>query len=57
MHFAVPFAATLQHTHSNSQQAIEQAAILTLNHLPSPDLGRTPVENRDLQLVFRHDCL
>ncbi|KAK9840330.1 hypothetical protein WJX74_007747, partial [Apatococcus lobatus] len=40
-----------------SQQAVQQAAAEAIASLPPPELGRVAIENRDLQLVFRHDCL
>lgn len=53
--FAMPFgrrvAPTLPHN------LLEQAAAQTIAMLPPPEYGPASVENRDLQLVFRHDCL
>ncbi len=40
-----------------SQQAVQTAAAEAIASLPPPELGRVAIENRDLQLVFRHDCL
>ncbi|KAK9846825.1 hypothetical protein WJX84_002893 [Apatococcus fuscideae] len=40
-----------------SQQAVQLAAAEAIASLPPPELGRVAIENRDLQLVFRHDCL
>lgn len=39
------------------QRLVQQAAAEAIASLPAPELGRVAVENRDLQLVFRHDCL
>lgn len=36
---------------------LEQAAAQTIAMLPPPECGPASVEHRDLQLVFRHDCL
>lgn len=36
---------------------MQQAAAEAIASLPPPELGRVAIENRDLQLVFRHDCL
>ena len=38
-------------------QIVQQAAAEAIASLPAPEYGRVAVENRDLQLVFRHDCL
>jgi hypothetical protein len=38
-------------------QIIQQAAAEAIASLPAPEYGRVAVENRDLQLVYRHDCL
>ncbi len=39
------------------QRLVQQAAAEAIASLPAPEFGRVAVENRDLQLVFRHDCL
>ncbi|KAK9793199.1 hypothetical protein WJX73_002582 [Symbiochloris irregularis] len=39
------------------QSSVQQAAADAISSLPLPELGGVAVENRDLQLVFRHDCL
>ncbi len=39
------------------QAMLDQAAAHTIAMLPPPEYGPASVENRDLQLVFRHDCL
>lgn len=39
------------------QRLLQQAAAEAIASLPAPEFGRVAVENRDLQLVFRHDCL
>ncbi|KAK9803602.1 hypothetical protein WJX72_004040 [[Myrmecia] bisecta] len=40
-----------------SLQLVQQAAADAIQSLPPVDVGRVAVESRDLQLVFRHDCL
>lgn len=40
-----------------SPQMVQSAAFDALQSLPPPDYGGLPLEQRDLQLVFRHDCL
>jgi len=40
-----------------SQQIIEQAVFDALQSLPPPDYSGATLSARDLQLVFRHDCL
>lgn len=39
------------------QSSVHQAAADAISSLPLPEMGGVAVENRDLQLVFRHDCL
>ena len=39
------------------QRLVQQAAAEAIASLPAPEFGRVAVENWDLQLVFRHDCL
>lgn len=53
--FAGAFARRINPT--LGQQFIQQAAADAISSLPQPEFGRVAVENRDLQLVFRHDCL
>jgi len=36
---------------------VQQAAAEAISSLPAAEVGRISLENRDLQLVFRHDCL
>ena len=36
---------------------VQQAAVDCLGSLPPPDYTGVALEQRDLQLVFRHDCL
>lgn len=36
---------------------LDRAVHDTLRSLPLPDYGQVPLERRQLQLVFRHDCL
>jgi hypothetical protein len=38
-------------------ELLEQAALDALRSLPAPDYAAAPIEARDLQIVFRHDCL
>lgn len=40
-----------------SLHVVQQVATECIASLPAPEYGRLPVEQRDLQLVFRHDCL
>ncbi len=40
-----------------SPQVVQQVATECIASLPAPEYGRLAVEQRDLQLVFRHDCL
>ena len=35
---------------------LDRAVHDTLRVLPQPDYGQVPLERRQLQLVFRHDC-
>ena len=53
--FAGPFARKLNP--KLSPQEVQQAAQEAVASLPSADNGRIALESRDLQLVFRHDCL
>ena len=53
--FAGAFARRVNPT--LSPQIVQQAAAEAIASLPAPEYGRVAVENRDLQLVFRHDCL
>ena len=53
--FAGPFARRINP--ALPQGLIQQAAAETIAVLPPPEYGPASVENRDLQLVFRHDCL
>ena len=53
--FAGAFARRVNPTLSS--QVVQQAAGEAIASLPAPEYGRVAVENRDLQLVFRHDCL
>ena len=53
--FAGPFARRINPT--LSQQIVQQAAAETIASLPAAEVGRVAIESRDLQLVFRHDCL
>lgn len=47
----------LQLAPGTSPDAIERAAQESLAALPPPILAALPLEQKDLQLVFRHDCL
>ena len=38
-------------------QLVQTAAFDAIQSLPPPDYGGMALESRDLQLVFRHDCL
>ena len=53
--FAAAFARRVNPT--LSQQIVEQAAAEAIASLPAPEFSQVSVESRDLQLVFRHDCL
>ncbi|BDA44884.1 probable calmodulin-binding protein 60 B at N-terminal half [Coccomyxa sp. Obi] len=53
--FAGAFARRINPT--LNPQIVQQAAAEAIASLPAPEYGRVAVENRDLQLVFRHDCL
>mmetsp|Transcript_10080 Transcript_10080/g.30159 ORF Transcript_10080/g.30159 Transcript_10080/m.30159 type:complete len:698 (+) Transcript_10080:368-2461(+) len=53
--FATPFARRINP--SMPQALIQQVAAESMAALPAPEYGPAVVENRDLQLVFRHDCL
>jgi len=53
--FAVPFGRRINP--ALPQNVLDQAAAHTIAVLPPPEYGPASVENRDLQLVFRHDCL
>lgn len=53
--FAGPFARRINP--ALPQGLIQQAAAETIATLPPPEYGPASVEHRDLQLVFRHDCL
>lgn len=55
LQFASAFAARLNPTVAPG--VVQQAARDCLGGLPAPDYSGVPVEQRDLQLVFRHDCL
>lgn len=39
------------------EDVIAKAANEALQAMPAAEYGPTPLETRDLQLVFRHDCL
>jgi hypothetical protein len=53
--FAMPFGRRV--APALPPNLLEQAAAQTIAMLPPPEYGPASVENRDLQLVFRHDCL
>ena len=53
--FAGAFARRINPT--LNQQVVQQAAAEAIASLPAAELGRVSLESRDLQLVFRHDCL
>ena len=53
--FASAFARLINPT--LAQQNIRQAAADAISSLPAPQSGKIAFEQRDLQLVFRHDCL
>lgn len=53
--FAGPFAKRL--SPELSQAAVQRAAADAIASLPAAEVGRISLESRDLQLVFRHDCL
>ena len=55
LQFAQAFAARLNPTVAPS--VVQQAALDCLQALPPPDYSGVALEHRDLQLVFRHDCL
>ena len=55
LQFAQAFAARLNPT--VSPQVVQQAALDCLQALPPADYSGVALEQRDLQLVFRHDCL
>ena len=40
-----------------TQEEYDRAVAETYTQLPPPEYGQIAVENRELQLVFRHDCL
>ena len=40
-----------------SPDAIERAAAEALQALPPPLMAAVPLHEKDLQLVFRHDCV
>ncbi|GMH34106.1 hypothetical protein BSKO_01940 [Bryopsis sp. KO-2023] len=39
------------------QVAFENEVAMAYTHLPAPQYGQVPLDQRELQLVFRHDCL
>ena len=53
--FAEAFAGLVNP--SLTPQHVRQAAADAISSLPIPRFGRVAFEDRDLQLVFRHDCL
>jgi hypothetical protein len=53
--FAQAFAARLNPTVAPA--VVQQAAVECIQSLPPPDYSGVSLEQRDLQLVFRHDCL
>ena len=53
--FAGPFARRMNPTLPLA--LIQQTAAETIAALPPPEYSGASVEHRDLQLVFRHDCL
>lgn len=53
--FAMPFGRRV--APALPPNLLEQAAAQTIAMLPPAEYGPASVENRDLQLVFRHDCL
>lgn len=53
--FAMPFGRRV--APALPPNLLEQAAAQTIAMIPPPEYGPASVENRDLQLVFRHDCL
>lgn len=53
--FASPFARRINP--AMPQTIIQQVAAEAMAALPAPEYGPAVVERRDLQLVFRHDCL
>ena len=55
LQFSQAFAARLNPT--VSPQVVQQAALDCLQALPPADYSGVALEQRDLQLVFRHDCL
>ena len=42
---------------SMTPQMVHQAALDALRVVPAPDYSGAALATRDLQLVFRHDCL
>lgn len=55
LQFAQAFASRLNPTVGPA--VVQQAAVDCLASLPPPDYTGVALEQRDLQLVFRHDCL
>ena len=55
LQFSQAFAARLNPTVGPG--VVQQAALDCLAALPPPDYSGISLEQRDLQLVFRHDCL
>ena len=55
LQFAQAFASRLNPTVSPT--VVQQAALDCLQALPPADYSGVALEQRDLQLVFRHDCL
>eukprot|EP00208_Stichococcus_sp_RCC1054_P004620 CAMPEP_0206134604 /NCGR_PEP_ID=MMETSP1473-20131121/106_1 /ASSEMBLY_ACC=CAM_ASM_001109 /TAXON_ID=1461547 /ORGANISM="Stichococcus sp, Strain RCC1054" /LENGTH=488 /DNA_ID=CAMNT_0053526221 /DNA_START=191 /DNA_END=1654 /DNA_ORIENTATION=+ len=53
--FASPFARRCNP--ALPQALIQEAAVQAIQTLPPPEYGSSSLETRDLQLVFRHDCL
>ena len=45
------------HAPSLAQDTITQALAEALSAIPPPVYDIVPLENRELQLVFRHDCM
>jgi hypothetical protein len=55
LQFAQVFATRLNPTVAPA--VVQQAALDCIAALPPPDYSGVSLEQRDLQLVFRHDCL
>ncbi|EFN53263.1 expressed protein [Chlorella variabilis] len=55
LQFAQAFAGRLNPTVAPA--VLQQAALECIQALPPPDYTGMSLEQRDLQLVFRHDCL